>query len=50
VEKGELTAICKGDLYLIRKSDRKILRKRHYDLKAYGVRNPSGGCYILIKD
>ncbi|ELQ74545.1 LTR Retrotransposon [Trachipleistophora hominis] len=34
VEKDEVIAVCKGDSYLIRRSGRGILKKRHYDLRA----------------
>ncbi|ELQ75527.1 putative transposable element encoded protein, partial [Trachipleistophora hominis] len=36
VEKGEIIAPSKGDSYLIRRSDGRILKKRHYELKSCG--------------
>ncbi|ELQ74225.1 hypothetical protein, LTR Retrotransposon, partial [Trachipleistophora hominis] len=35
-EKNEIIAVYKSDSYLIRKSDGRTLKKRHYDLKVYG--------------
>ncbi|ELQ74306.1 hypothetical protein, Retrotransposon [Trachipleistophora hominis] len=36
VENDEVIAVRKSDSCLIRKSDGRTLKKRHYDLKAYG--------------